>query len=548
MLEKIVKKIIKANPQTREDFLRLKREFFYQYRLRQIPNKELLKLYNKLVNNPNQKSKAKEIFKKKKIRTLSGVAPVAILTKSAGCPHHCVYCPTESRMPKSYLSNEPAVMRAILCGFHPYRQVIARLKALEENGHDANKIEIIVMGGTWSALPLKYQYWFIKEVFRAANEYGRKKNNPSFPQDDRQTLSGPGQSKISEIKKELLQEQKKNEKARYRIVGLTLETRPDYITTSELKKFRVMGCTRVEIGVQSVNEEILKKIKRGHGTKEIQQATYLLRRAGFKIVYHLMPNLPGATPDLDLKMFKEIFSNPAYCPDQIKIYPCVVVQGSELYSWWKKGKFQPYSDKVLQKLLLEIKKIVPYWVRIVRLIRDIPSGSIEAGNKTSNLRQILQEKLAAQGQSCGCLRCREAREQPLSSELTLYQEKYPVSSGQEIFLSWESSDRKVVYAFLRLHLPDPPQDKKFFQAFPELKQAALIREVHTYGQLTPFSQKKGNVQHKGLGKKLVKKAEQIAQENGFSKMAVISGVGVRGYYRKLGYRRQGTYMVKKLAK
>jgi elongator complex protein 3 len=538
MLEKIVKKIIKADPQTQEEFLKLKREFFYKYKIKQASNAELLKLYNKLVKKQSNRSdKFVEILKKRKIRTLSGVAPVAVLTKSYGCPGKCVYCPTENKMPKSYLSNEPAVMRAILCSFSPFRQVTVRIKALENNGHEAEKIELIVMGGTWSTFSEKYKYWYIKELFRAANNYGKR----AKAQDNFSDL------KLSDLKKALKKEQDKNETGKYRIVGLTLETRPDYINEKEILQFREFGCTRVEIGVQAIDDKILKLNKRGHGVKGIIDATLLLKKAGFKINYHLMPNLPGATPSKDLKMFKDIFYDKRFLPDQIKIYPCVVVKGAELYNWWKKGKYKPYTDKQLLGLLLKIKKITPYYIRIVRLIRDIPTVSIEAGNKVSNLRQTLKKRMDEEGEACKCIRCREAREKEVKpGEEKLFIESYEALEGREYFISIESRDRKILYAFLRLRLPEG-KDKSFYKIFPELNNAGLIRELHTYGKLTPVNSGKGKaIQHQGFGKRLMAEAEKITKKAGLNKMAVISGIGVREYYKKIGYNLEGTYMVKNL--
>ncbi|NCF75332.1 MAG: tRNA uridine(34) 5-carboxymethylaminomethyl modification radical SAM/GNAT enzyme Elp3 [Xanthomonadaceae bacterium] len=516
-VKKIVKKIIKANPQNNEEFLRLKREFFYQKKLKQVSNAELLKLYNKLNNKQN--NKIKEILKKRKIRTLSGVAPIAVLTKPYSCPGKCVYCPTEKNIPKSYLSNEPAVMRAVICNFNPYKQVSVRIKTLETNGHNVEKIELIVMGGTWSFFSKKYQYWFIKECFRAANNFQNQKSPPEADQ--------PLPKKISKLKEQLFLEQKKNEKTKYRIVGLTLETRPDYINEKEIVNFRSLGCTRVEIGVQIIDNKILKLNKRGHNVESIIKATFLLRQAGFKICYHLMPSLPGATPAKDLAMFKKIFSNKNFQPDQIKIYPCVVVKNSQLYNWWKHKKYKPYTKKQLENLLIRMKKIVPYYVRIIRLIRDIPTTSIEAGNKISNLRQVLQKKLSEEGVACKCIRCREARNRKIEqNNLKLFIEKYQAGDGTEYFLSFESKDRKILFAFLRLRLPafrhyeelatkqSHDLQKNFYNNFPELKNSVIVRELHTYGKIVSIKNNKDKsaVQHKGLGKRLMLKAEKIAQE------------------------------------
>lgn len=548
MLENIVKEIIKRNPQTEGDFLRLKRELFSKSKIRQVSNSELLKLYNRLIKNKSKKSdKIREILKKRKVRTLSGVAPIAVLTKAHGCPGKCVYCPTEKNMPKSYLSNEPAVMRAVMCSFDPFEQVITRIKALEANGHDATKIELIVMGGTWSTFSKKYQYWYIRELFRAANIYGKKNN-----------LNHLGKKyshlKLSELKQQLFKEQKINEGGKYRIVGLTLETRPDYVDDDEVVRFREMGCTRVEIGVQAIDDMVLKLTKRGHGVDDIVRATKLLKKAGFKICYHIMPNLPGSTLSKDFAMFKKIFYDKRFVPDQIKIYPCVVVKGAELYDWWVDKKYKPYTDKQLENLLIKVKKIIPYYIRIVRLIRDIPTVSIEAGNKMSNLRQVLHRRLKEEGVSCKCIRCREARGRVADKKnIDMFIEKYNTLDGDEYFLSIESKNRSVLYAFLRLRIPvfsgvlDNEENRHLFKRLPELKESAIIREVHTYGKLVSVDSKnEGGVQHRGFGKKLIDEAEKIAVKNNLKKISVISGVGVRGYYRKLGYKLDKTYMVKKI--
>lgn len=485
-----------------------------------IPNTDLMNTYRRLVEKgalkPNKDFE--RILLVRKIRTQSGVAAIAVLTKPYPCPGTCAYCPSQKEMPKSYLSNEPAVMRAIANKFDPFKQTDMRLKALAINGHATDKIEIIVMGGTWTYFPEKYQTWYIKRVFDALNGVTSK------------TLAAA---------------QKRNETAPHRCVGLTLETRPDYITPTEIKRMRKLGCTRVEIGVQHIDDDILQLNKRGHLRKEIVDATRLLKDAGFKICYHLMPNLPGSTPKRDLKIFKELFSNPDFQPDMIKIYPCVVVKGSELYTWWQEGKYKPYSDKVLTKLLLDIKKALPDYVRVIRLIRDIPAESIEAGNLTSNLRELLQRELNQQGLYCKCIRCREIGHQKNSNKLdvVLKTEKYEASNGAEYFIQYASSDEKALYAFVRLRLPaQNATDIK------ELQGAALIRELHTYGHMVPLANKdKSARQHTGLGMKLMREAEKIAKKEGYKKIAVISGIGVRAYYaNKLGYALEGTYMVKNL--
>jgi len=449
-------------------------------------------------------------------------------------------------------------MRAQLCDWHPFKQVALRIKALEANGHKTDKLELIVMGGTWSALPGKYKLWYIYSCYKAANNPKislKHKNIKTLKQNKiKVDIKLKSQSKITS--NDIYKEQKKNEKASHRIVGLTLETRPDLITEQEALKMRQLGCTRVEIGVQSLDNKILKLNERGHGVAETISATNILREFGFKITYHMMLNLPGATPAKDLKMFKELFSNSAFQPDSIKIYPCVVTKDSKLYNWWKAGKYKPYSEKVLRKLLVEIKKIVPYYVRIIRVIRDIPEESIEAGNKITNLRHLLDAK-------CKCIRCREVGHQSnkqgatnnKQGKLKLFMQKYKAGVYTEYFLSYESLDRKILYAFCRLRIPNKNTfDTGHFDTGLWTRSVPMIRELHTYGQMVPISAKfKLASQHKGLGKKLLKEAEKIAWQNKFNKIAVISGIGVREYYKKLparrnggGYKLKDTYLIKNL--
>jgi len=501
-----------------KDLDALKRSLAKKYKIGILLNSEILKEYRKQVKNKKieRNLSLENILKKRAIRTMSGVAPVAVLTKPYPCPGNCAYCPNEKNVPVSYLSNEPAVMRAIRCSYKPYRQTQDRLRALEANGHDPRKIELIVMGGTWSFLPLNYRYLYIANCFKAANDYPR----------EREEIKNV--SNISTLKSILKKEQKRNETTKYKIIGLTLETRPDYIDKEELLLMREMGCTRVEMGVQALSDKILKLNKRGHGVLEITEATKLLRRYGFKITYHFMPALPGSSTTLDFKMFNKMFNDSRFQPDQIKFYPTVVVKGSLLYSWWKQGKYKPYTDKQLKNLIIKCKKIVPKYVRIIRLIRDIPGESIEAGNKITNLRQIIQDA----GVVCSCIRCREARDRKIPDKLITEIINYTASGGEEFFISFTDVNKKVLYGFARLRI-----DKNSPIA------QSIIRELHVYGQLVYKGSEK-KIQHAGLGKKLMAMAEDIALKNNCKNIAVISGVGVRGYYRKLGYRLKNTYLFK----
>jgi len=461
----------------------------------------------------------------KKIRTLSGVAVVAVLTKPYPCPGKCIFCPNEGSMPKSYLSNEPAVMRAISTKFHPYAQTQARLKMLRINGHSIEKIETIIMGGTFNYPSKRYQNWFTKECYRALNDYPKN-------------LIKKSRTSSLEIEK------KRNETAKQRMVGLTLETRPDYINKKEIENFRKLGATRVELGVQNIFDDVLRINNRGHKVAATIKATLLLKEAGFKINYHIMPGMYGSSPKQDLKMFKVLFNSPSFQPDMLKIYPCVVTKSSGIYHLWKKDIYKPLSNSEIKKLLIKIKKIIPPYVRITRLIRDIPEESIKAGPNISNLRQILhQEKV-----ECNCIRCREIQSNyQIDENIILNRIDYPASEGTEIFLQFTSKDRDKLFALLRLRINNNKTTQEHF--LPILKNAALIRELHTYGQSVGLAKKTdSSPQHLGLGTRLMQEAEKIAKEEFNSKkIAVIAGVGVRKYYeKKLGYTLKNEYMTKKL--
>ncbi len=514
-----------SNP---ELFLKRKKEICKELGLPLPTNADIRELYEKMILEKKIKRNLnleKALFSKK-IRTDSGVAVVAVLTKSYPCPGKCIYCPTEKEMPKSYLSNEPAVMRAISAKFNPYLQVQRRIHALELNGHKTDKIEIIVMGGTFSYLPKSYQNKFILECSRACNDYPKS--------------CSMKHETYNRIEEKLKIEQKKNETAKHRIVGLTLETRPDYIDSEELINFRNLGCTRVELGVQSIFDDILKKNKRGHDVQKTIEATKLLKDFGFKINYHIMPGLLGSNIKKDFQMFQELFSNQSFQPDMLKIYPTVVIKQSPLYKIWKAGKYKALTDKSFEKFILRVKnEIIPPYVRISRLVRDVPESSILAGPKVSNLRQLI-----AKNSTCPCIRCREVRsDYSLKEKIIFNRIDYPASNGQEIFLEYTNQDRSKLFALLRLRINN---QKSIVPNI--LKNSAIIREVHTYGKMNQINQKDNiSPQHIGLGKKLIQEAEKIARvEFGLKKIAVISGVGVRGYYRKLGYKLKDNYMMKKL--
>lgn len=527
--EKIILAAARAPKLDAEIFNGIKRKFLrLESGNKHIPTTaELLKSYHNLVQKNKLKPNVRieQSLVKRAIRTLSGVSIVTVLTKPFPCPGNCVYCPTDARMPKSYLADEPAAARALILRFDPFEQVRQRILALQKNGHPADKIELIVKGGTWNAYPLNYQYWFLLRCFEAANN--QRKQTPKELKN------------LNLLRTRLLEAEKKNETAKHRIIGLTLETRPDFITNKTALIMRELGCTRLELGVQTTDEKILKLIKRGHDTQSTKNAAILLKNYGFKVDFHLMPQLPGSTPQKDLHMLESIFSDPEYRPDMIKIYPCTVIENSELYNWLKEKKYRPYSDKKLIEVLKKFKTTIPYYARVSRLIRDIPSQHIHAGNKITNLRQVIQTEMNLEGKKCRCLRCREVGHANLKEvkDLTpkLFIEEYAANGGTEYFLSFEDKNRCAVFAFCRLRVGE-------HGLYP-----AFIRELHTYGQTLEIGEKRrGASQHKGLGKKLVQEAELIAKKKGCDKLAVISGVGVRDYYRHLGFKIDKTYMVKKL--
>jgi len=536
----IVKNVVAEKPTDELSLMRANRTASRKFSVAPLPKRQIAQIYDALIKKDKLKPdpKLSQLLKVRAVRTLSGVAPITVLTKPFHCPGQCVYCPNEPGMPKSYLSNEPAAMRAKALKFDPFKQVQYRLKAMIANGHSPEKIELLVLGGTWSAYPKKYQTWFIKRCFEGANYLQYK--NKQIPK-----------TKTSHT---LQQAQKINEKAKYRVIGITLETRPDWVTEAEVKNLRELGCTRVQLGAQILDDKILKFIKRGHTVEDLARATKLLKDAAFKIDYHIMPNLPGSTIAKDIKTVEKIFSDERFKPDQIKIYPTIVNEYAPLYQWYKDKIYKPYPHKKLVDLMIKLKSIVPYYCRINRLIRDIPEESIVAGNKVTNLRQLLESELAKRKLKCKCIRCREVYNRtltpsPLSSlgegsGVRLFIDKYPSSDGTEYFISYESLKRDILYAFVRLRIPS----KNEKSAFPELKNAGLIRELHTYGALQTLGIESQATQHKGLGKQLMTEAEKIIKKNKLSKVAVISGVGVRGYYKKIGYKLEGTYMTKKLGK
>ena len=452
----------------------------------------------------------------KPTRTISGVAPVTVLTKPYPCPGKCIFCPTDARMPKSYLPDEPGAMRAEQHAFDPYDQTAVRVQTLSDNGHAVDKIELLILGGTWSSYPRDYQSWFVKRCLDAMN--------------------GRSAASLAEAKGW-------NESALHRNVGMVIETRPDYITPEEIRHLRSLGVTKVQLGAQSLQDSVLEMNMRGHSIADTRRALLMLRAAGFKIVLHWMPNLLGATPESDRQDYDRLWSDPALRPDELKIYPCSLLADTELHRRWQRGEYHPYSDETLVDLVAECKLQTPSYCRINRVYRDIPAPNIVAGSTLSNLRQVVQRRLRERGQCCQCMRCREVRERGAPMDgLKLREQVYSTAGSEEHFLTLNTcTDQLAGYA--RLSLPTVEVEI----GIDEIRAAALLRELHVYGpalEIGSDAARSGAAQHRGLGTRLLEHAERIATEAGFASMAVIAAVGTREYYRSRGFVRSGSYMVK----
>lgn len=472
-----------------------------------------------------------ERIRMKPMRTLSGVTTVTVLTKPYPCPGKCIFCPTDVRMPKSYLPDEPGAMRALEHQFDPYRQVTSRIQALKNLGHPTDKIELLILGGTWSSYRRDYQEWFVKRCFDAMNEI----NEARYQEEPKE------KSKKTDV--ELKKAQAINETAKHRNVGLVIETRPDEINPNEIKWLRHLGVTKVQLGAQSLDDHILDINKRGHDVESTRNAVALLRAAGFKIVLHWMPNLLGATPQSDREDFAKLWQG--FCPDEIKIYPNQLLANAELYAYWQRGEFQPYSTEDLVELLVNIKPTIPRYCRVNRVIRDIPGNNVIEGNTRTSLRQDVQAEMKKRGTKCQCIRCREVKNKTIElSSLQLHDLVYKAGKAEEHFISFNTSDDGLA-GFIRLSLPskDSPET-----GLTDLNGAALIREVHVYGQsLAVGAEKSGAAQHAGLGTRLLEEAEKIARQNGFEALAVISAVGTREYYIERGFERGEYYLVKNIS-
>ncbi|AAZ13341.1 Elongator-like Protein 3a [Trypanosoma equiperdum] len=494
-------------------------------------------------------------------RSQSGVLVVTVFTSAYpegqkfSCKWNCYYCPNEPGQPRSYLLNEPGVRRANRLEFDPYRQFQDRVRSLVAIGHPADKVELLVLGGTWESYPLSYRETFIRDLFYAANTLydDDASNSDSTVTEERKRGATAGESGRPRPPLDLLQEQLLNETAACKIIGVTLETRPDTVNEEMLRQLRRFGCTRVQLGVQHTDDAVLLAVNRQSTRDEAVHAIKLLKDSCFKVDIHLMPDLPGSTPENDKKMFSDVLYSPELQADQWKIYPCQTTPFSVIEEWYKEGKYQPYGLTNLIDVILFAKRRVQPWVRLNRVVRDIPHDYILGGVDVSNLRQLLAVRLAEEGSRCQCIRCREVKGDAAAAaklrEAVLVERRYSASEGEEVFVSCESADGLTLFGFLRIRI----HIENWETPFEELKSCALIRELHVYGSLVPAHTEADNAkaQHRGVGTKLLQRAESIARKEGYHRIAVISGVGVRNYYRCKGYAlftgpESGDFLIKEL--
>jgi elongator complex protein 3 len=506
--EDLIRLMLDGEVRDKDELQKAKIELCRRYGLAKVPaNSETLALVD-----PKDLGTVNEVLRRKPVRTLSGVAVVAVMTSPAPCPHgKCIFCPggVENNSPQSYTGKEPAARRGASYAFDPYEQVRGRIEQLEAIGHGTDKIDLIVMGGTFTSRPPEYQVEFVKRCFDAMNL------STSASLEDAQTM---------------------NESAPHRCVGLTVETRPDAMTEQQAAVSMRLGMTRVEMGVQILDDAILRAVNRGHGLQAVIDATAVAKRSGLKVCYHLMPGLPGSSPEKDLASFRRVFEDPDFRPDMLKLYPTLVVKGTKLYEMWQRGEYAPYSTEEAVELMAEMKRLVPPWARIQRIQRDIPVPLIEAGVDKGHLRELIKERMRSLGHECRCIRCREVGlkgvkdyrpEDAVMSEIT-----YRASGGEEDFICFELPDHDALIGYARLRTGDGP--------------IAGLRELKVFGRMVPINKQGQGWQHRGFGKELVARAEQIAREKGCDAIRVTSGVGVREYYRSLGYSRDGVYMSKPL--
>ncbi len=543
----IIDDIIEGKISTRRDLEVRKRQLCRELKLsRFMSNADILEYASE-----EEKELVSDTLKKKPTRTKSGVAIVAVMCHPHKCPHgRCLYCPESDIAPPSYTGEEPAALRGRMFEYHPYVQCFNRLAQLKKIGHPIDKVELIIMGGTFPSRDLCYQEWFVSQCLKAMTDFGlildnnaefeiNKKLIREFEKDVVKTYPPNDYVLIEDI-------QRANENSKVRCVGMTFETRPDYCKKEHINRMLDFGVTRVELGVQTLSDKLYEKVKRGHTIADVIESNQLLRDSAIKVAMHMMPGLFVRQKE-DLKMFKQLFSDENFKPDMLKIYPCLVTKGSEIYDMWQEGIYRPYNDEEAVDLIVEIKKILPKWVRTMRIQRDIPSTLIEAGVQKSNLGELVYNKLDENHINCQCIRCREighkkTNENYALEDFRLFKESYTACGGEETFISIEDKNEESIAGFLRFRIPS----QNTFR--PEITdKTALIRELHVYGNMIQIGDKNPSIgQHTGFGEKLLMEAENLAIDNDKDEIAIISGIGTRNYYRKFGYERKGPYMAKKL--
>ena len=523
-LREIIENLLRVPSLTRNDLNYAKMQTAARYQLQKMPsNSEIIRLLK-----PQERSKLLPLLRRKTTRTISGVTVIATMTKPYPCPQPepCAYCPGGPALgvPQSYTGFEPAAMRGLQNKFNPFSQVRTRIQQLQAIGHNVDKIELIIMGGTFPATPLDCQKWFIKRCLDA--------------------ITAKTSSTLKQAKKNA-------ETSKIRNVGITVETRPDWAKESHVNHMLGMGVTRVEMGVQNPDDEIYNSLGRTHTVQDVIEATRIMKDAGLKIVYHLMPGLPGSNPRKDLQAFKEIFTGPDFKPDMIKIYPCLVLKGTKAFDWYREGTYSPYMNEEAADVIAEIKRFIPPWVRIMRVQRDIPAQLIVAGVNKSNLRQIVQQKLVEKGIKCRCIRCREVGHRMESDsvkanpeDINILTTRYEASEGEELFISAEDPKNDVLIGYLRLRIPSRKAHRKEVRAEP----CSIVRELHVYGSLVPVGKHLVKAwQHKGYGGILLAEAERVTrQDYNKKKILVISALGTKQYYKRFGYDYDGVYMSKTL--
>lgn len=552
IIDEIIDAWIKYKDLSKDKFHKVKNEIYKKYKLpKPIPTIEIIERFNELVLawKIQDNDFFRKVIRKRWVRSLSWVTVISLLTKFFGCPGKCVYCPTFEDLPKSYIPNEPAVQRAQLNEFDPILQIHNRLRALEITWHKIEKNDVRIIGWTWSVYPKKYRDEFIKWIYDAFNTYDEMKEFIESTDLSTDKFASFKIKKWYELKKSTsLEEAKKiNETSRLRVIWIAIETRPDWVTSEEIKSLREYWVTRVEIWYQTTIDEINELNKRWHGNAESIKATKLLKDAWFKVVAHMMPNLLGSTPELDKKALNEVFENQSFRPDELKIYPMVVTDKAELTEIWKNWWFKPYDDETLINLTADLEEMIPEYVRLNRTYRDIPASEILAWSHVSNLRQIVEEKLASKWAKLLDIRHREIKNKwndPAKTVLNTY--KYEASDWIEYFLTFEDREDRTIFSLLRLRIPNIDED--ILNVLPELKWASIIREIHTFwDQLSIWEAWNNFWQHIWFWKRLIFEAERLTKEiHKLDKIAVIAWVWVREYYKKRWYELNWEYMVKDL--